>query len=181
VTNLAPFIRTITKEIKADTSDILSDTVAIKQETSEILDGNAAIKQDTSEILALITRLEQLQQVNIQPGAKDQFMLQRYLDELSTYAGSIYQESVADPLDRLKDLDSSGDDRSVSSLTAIAEEDDDNNKNPVPSDTQPNSSYLPPDPNAPKAGFSAYLFFASDERGKIREENPGITFGTLLN
>lgn len=33
------------------------------------------------------------------------------------------------------------------------------------------------DPNAPKRGLSAYMFFANDNREKVREENPGISFG----
>jgi len=37
------------------------------------------------------------------------------------------------------------------------------------------------DPNAPKRGLSAYMFFANDNREKVREENPGIKFGTLLH
>jgi len=36
---------------------------------------------------------------------------------------------------------------------------------------------LPPDPNAPKRGLSAYMFFANEQRDNVREENPGITFG----
>jgi hypothetical protein len=34
------------------------------------------------------------------------------------------------------------------------------------------------DPNAPKRGLSAYMFFANDNREKVRDENPGIKFGT---
>lgn len=34
------------------------------------------------------------------------------------------------------------------------------------------------DPNQPKRGLSAYMFFANDQRDKVREENPGIKFGT---
>ncbi|KAL9033570.1 MAG: hypothetical protein Q9214_007450 [Letrouitia sp. 1 TL-2023] len=33
------------------------------------------------------------------------------------------------------------------------------------------------DPNAPKRGLSAYMFFANDNREAVREENPGISFG----
>lgn len=33
------------------------------------------------------------------------------------------------------------------------------------------------DPNAPKRGLSAYMFFANDNRETVREENPGISFG----
>jgi hypothetical protein len=34
------------------------------------------------------------------------------------------------------------------------------------------------DPNAPKRGLSAYMFFANEQRDNVREENPGISFGT---
>jgi hypothetical protein len=34
-----------------------------------------------------------------------------------------------------------------------------------------------PDPNAPKRGLSAYMFFANEQREKVREDNPGIKFG----
>ena len=34
-----------------------------------------------------------------------------------------------------------------------------------------------PDPNAPKRGLSAYMFFANEQRDNVREENPNITFG----
>lgn len=36
------------------------------------------------------------------------------------------------------------------------------------------------DPNAPKRGLSAYMFFANDNRDKVREENPGISFGKIM-
>ena len=35
------------------------------------------------------------------------------------------------------------------------------------------------DPNAPKRGLSAYMFFANEQRDKVREDNPGIKFGML--
>ncbi|TID25174.1 putative nucleosome binding protein [Venturia nashicola] len=35
------------------------------------------------------------------------------------------------------------------------------------------------DPHAPKRGLSAYMFFANDNRDKVREENPGIKFGEV--
>ena len=39
------------------------------------------------------------------------------------------------------------------------------------------------DPNAPKRGLSAYMFFANEQREKVREDNPGIKFGerAILN
>lgn len=33
------------------------------------------------------------------------------------------------------------------------------------------------DPNMPKRGLSAYMFFANEQRDKVRDENPGIKFG----
>jgi hypothetical protein len=79
----------LTREIKADTQEILNDT--------------SAIKQDTAQILAEIARLqEQL------PRDMDQrssgFMLERYLDNLTSYA-----ETVCDPF-----LDGSGGSRRTS-------------------------------------------------------------------
>ncbi|KAI4126501.1 MAG: hypothetical protein LQ338_003720 [Usnochroma carphineum] len=35
------------------------------------------------------------------------------------------------------------------------------------------------DPNAPKRGLSAYMFFANENRDIVREENPGIGFGQV--
>jgi hypothetical protein len=34
-----------------------------------------------------------------------------------------------------------------------------------------------PDPNAPKRGLSAYMFFANEQRENVHKENPGISFG----
>ena len=39
---------------------------------------------------------------------------------------------------------------------------------------------LSPDPNMPKRGLSAYMFFANEQRDKVREENPNIKFGMSL-
>jgi len=35
------------------------------------------------------------------------------------------------------------------------------------------------DPNAPKRGLSAYMFFAQENRDSVRNENPDITFGQI--
>ncbi|MCJ1236568.1 Non-histone chromosomal protein 6 [Varicellaria rhodocarpa] len=35
------------------------------------------------------------------------------------------------------------------------------------------------DPNAPKRGLSAYMFFANEQRDNVREDNPGISFGQV--
>ena len=37
------------------------------------------------------------------------------------------------------------------------------------------------DPNQPKRGLSAYMFFANEQRDKVREDNPGIKFGMSLS
>jgi len=31
----------------------------------------------------------------------------------------------------------------------------------------------------PKRGLSAYMFFANEQRDKVRDDNPGIKFGML--
>lgn len=35
------------------------------------------------------------------------------------------------------------------------------------------------DPNAPKKGLSAYMFFVKDTRQEIKEQNPDATFGEI--
>ncbi|KAF9889061.1 Non-histone chromosomal protein 6 [Aspergillus nanangensis] len=44
---------------------------------------------------------------------------------------------------------------------------------------KPTTTRKKKDPNAPKRGLSAYMFFANDNRDKVREDNPGITFGQV--
>lgn len=74
----------MTKEIKADTQEIRTDTTAIKA--------------DTAQILAEIARLQQQlpQDPNLQNTSG--FMLERYLDNLTTYAETVC-DSVPDNLD----------------------------------------------------------------------------------
>lgn len=77
------------------TRDIKNDTTAIRE---DLQTGNAAIKEDTVEILAEIARLHaRLPQTNQAAGSSD-IVLERYLDNLTSYA-----ESMADPN---KDIDS---------------------------------------------------------------------------
>jgi hypothetical protein len=45
--------------------------------------------------------------------------------------------------------------------------------------TKADSGKKKKDPNAPKRGLSAYMFFANEQRDKVREENPGIKFGEV--
>lgn len=35
------------------------------------------------------------------------------------------------------------------------------------------------DPNAPKRGLSAYMFFANEQRDKVRNDNPELKFGDV--
>jgi hypothetical protein len=35
------------------------------------------------------------------------------------------------------------------------------------------------DPNAPKKGLSAFMIFSSENRSRIKEENPEATFGEM--
>jgi hypothetical protein len=46
-------------------------------------------------------------------------------------------------------------------------------------DSRPEAYQVIPDPNAPKRGLSAYMFFANEQRENVREENPGVTFGQV--
>ncbi|KAH7077798.1 nucleosome binding protein [Paraphoma chrysanthemicola] len=45
--------------------------------------------------------------------------------------------------------------------------------------TKADSGKKKKDPNAPKRGLSAYMFFANEQRDKVREDNPGIKFGEV--
>jgi len=67
--------RTLAREIKADTQEILNDA--------------SAIKQDNAQILAEIAQLqEQLPQGENRRSAG--FMLERYLDNLTSYAETVF-------------------------------------------------------------------------------------------
>lgn len=71
---LTVILSTLARDIKADTQDILNDT--------------SAIKEDTTQILATIARLqEQLPRDGNHLSAG--FMLERYLDNLTTYAETV--------------------------------------------------------------------------------------------
>lgn len=45
--------------------------------------------------------------------------------------------------------------------------------------SRPRSEKKKKDPNAPKRGLTAYMFFAIEQREIVRDENPGITFGQV--
>ncbi|KAM6517882.1 hypothetical protein FSOLCH5_006652 [Fusarium solani] len=67
----------MTKSIKNDTEDILEDTADIKQDTADI-------KEDTTKILEEIARR------NIPAESSKMFLLNRYLCDLTSVAGSVY-------------------------------------------------------------------------------------------
>ncbi|ORZ08608.1 non-histone chromosomal protein 6 [Absidia repens] len=46
-------------------------------------------------------------------------------------------------------------------------------------DTKVSAKRQKKDPNAPKRGLSAYMFFSQANRNKVKEENPDATFGQL--
>ena len=68
-------VRTLAREIKAD--------------AREILQSNFAIKQDTADILAEIIRLQAHLTGEISPNSSSGYMLERYLDNLTSYAESV--------------------------------------------------------------------------------------------
>ena len=76
--------RTIIRYIKSDTTELRNDT--------------SAIKHDTEQIIEEIARLQNRVQPDEQ-GADSSFMLQRYLEDLTSYAGSSYAASVVDKED----------------------------------------------------------------------------------
>ena len=68
-------VRTLAREIKAD--------------TREILQSNFAIKQDTADILAEIIRLQAQLTGEASPNNSSGYMLERYLDNLTNYAETV--------------------------------------------------------------------------------------------
>jgi hypothetical protein len=52
---------------------------------------------------------------------------------------------------------------------------------PPPTSTSKGSAKKKPkkDPNAPKRATTSFIFFSSEMRASVKEENPGITFGEL--
>jgi hypothetical protein len=76
------------KEIKADTQEILNDTSTIKQDTTQIL----------AEIIRLQAQLPRDLNLNNASG----FMLERYLDNLTSYAESVcdtFPDAIVTPID----------------------------------------------------------------------------------
>ncbi|RSM00476.1 hypothetical protein CDV31_011801 [Fusarium ambrosium] len=72
----------MTKSIKNDTEDILEGTADIKQDTTHI-------QEDTTKILEEIARLEALIRRNNPTESSKMFLLNRYLFDLTSVAGSV--------------------------------------------------------------------------------------------
>ncbi|KAI1427199.1 hypothetical protein F5Y12DRAFT_739178 [Xylaria sp. FL1777] len=83
----------VVKEIRDGTIELTSDTRETKEQTSRILEGNRNIRDDVQRILQEISRLQAL----LPSERPNSVMLQRYLDELSSYV-----ESVRDGSDLVK-------------------------------------------------------------------------------
>jgi hypothetical protein len=37
------------------------------------------------------------------------------------------------------------------------------------------------DPNAPKRGYSSFMFFSNEVRAKVKEDNPEFSFGDIVS
>ena len=66
----------------------------VKTDTTEIKVDAAAIKQDTTQILAEIARLQAQLPQDTQKVGSSGFMLQRYLDELTSYAETVVEATI---------------------------------------------------------------------------------------
>ena len=78
------------REIKADTQEILNDT--------------SAIKEDTAQILAEIARLQAQLPRDAQRDHASGFMLERYLDNLTSYAETVH-DTLSDNVDERRGSD----------------------------------------------------------------------------
>jgi hypothetical protein len=82
--------RSLIKDVKDDTQQILGSTGNIKQDTAQL-------KMDTAQILAEIARLRTQLPPESQ-GATPNIMLERYLDNLTSYAESVIAHEVPSPI-----------------------------------------------------------------------------------
>lgn len=139
--------------VKDDTQDLKGDTQAIKQNTAQIPE----IRQDTADLLQQLASLRlQIAELERHDGGQG-IILQRFLDESTSYAETV---SNGADLDELSE-DGDEDDSSEDSQRAVA---------------TPKKQL-----NQPMRSLSAYTFFANEERGKICIENPVATFGMCLD
>jgi hypothetical protein len=137
-------------------SAVKDDTKTIKQNTAQI----SEIRQDTADLLQQLASLRlQIAELERHDGGQG-IILQRFSDESTSYAETV---TNGEDLDELSE-DGNEDDSSEDSQHAL-----------VTPKKRLNS------PNTPMRGLSAFMFFANDEREKIRMENPALSFGMCLD
>jgi hypothetical protein len=142
--------------VKDDTQDLKGDTKAIKQNTAQI----SEIRQDTADLLQQLASLRlQVAELERHDGGQG-IILQRFLDESTSYAETVTNGADLDELSGGENEDGSSED----GQRALA--------------TPKKRLNLP---KTPMHGLSAYTFFANEEREKICMDNPGITFGMCLD
>jgi hypothetical protein len=137
-------------------SAVKDDTKAIKQNTAQI----SEIRQDTADLLQQLASLRiQIAELERHDGGQG-IILQRFLDESTSYAETVTNGADLDELSE----DGNGDDSSEDSQRALA----------TPK-KRLNPPYLPMLPRP------AYRFFTNEECEKIRMENPVLSFGMRLD
>src|SRR2546423_14549147 len=105
---------------------------------------------DKLPVLASLRR--QIAELNRHDGGQG-IILQRFLDESTSYAETVTNGAGLDELSGGENEDDSSEDGQRAQATP--------------------KKWLSP----PKHCLSAYIFFANEQREEIRMENPGITFG----
>ena len=130
---------------------------AVKDDTRDIKQNTAQIpeiRQDTADLLRQLASLRlQIAELERHDGGQG-IILQRFLDESTSYAETVTNGADLGELSE----DENEDDSSEDGQRALA----------TPKER-------------PMRGFSAYMFFANENREKIRMENPGIGFGMCLD
>lgn len=139
--------------VKDDTQDLKVDTKAIKQNTSQIPE----IRQDTADLLQQLASLRrQIAELERHDGGQG-IILQRFLDESTSYAETVTNGADLDELSGGENEDDSSEDGQRALAT-------------------PKKRL-----NPPLLGLSPYMFFANEQHEKIRMENSGVSFGMCLD
>ncbi len=90
--------RFILCEIKTKVAEVHQDTTQIQQTTIEIRNEAFEIRKDTDLIPQILQALQELRS-----NGRSNIMLERYLDEMTTYAQSAWEGSVIDPAEKIPD------------------------------------------------------------------------------
>ncbi len=88
--------RFILREIKTEVAEVHQDTTQIQQTTIEIRNEASEIRKDTDLIPQILQALQELRS-----NGRSNIMLERYLDEMTTYAQSAWEGSVIDPAEKI--------------------------------------------------------------------------------